>query len=382
MQGVVEPAGVAAPQDYSVAEFVDALRADLAARGHSDIRVEPDGLVAHVEDAILVLDRVYRDLQHLDAAQRIECLRAGLDAAVRRPPSTWAEAGPLLRAILRPVSYTNAVTTDGNRPWIRRLWPFVHELAVIDTGDAVFVVGQRDTAAWGVSGEQMFATARGNIAALYPPQPQPERVGQLIGDGRSYCDSAVLVPGWLDAFDVGEGARPLVFFPGDDALLVCTDDPQVAPAFFAAAERRYHAAVVAVSPQAYTIVGGTIVALDNAGAGPMRPLAVRARSVLAATEYQRQATRLRIGGVQVVDTPRGACTMAVWDEGQRWALPRADYVLLRPADGSAPLALPFAVLIDIVGAVTDLDVLPLRWRMPGWPEPELLEILRAHAVAW
>jgi hypothetical protein len=384
MQGVVELADLASPRGYPVTEFADAVRADLAGRGHLDVRLELGGLIVHVAGTVLLLDRLYRELQRGAPGERAGRIRAGLDAALRPPPPTWAEAQPLLRAVLRSASYTNAVTTDANRPWIRALWPFVHELAVLDIGEATFVVGQRDTAAWGVGGERMFAAARANIAARYPPQPQPQRVGHLLGDGRSYCDSAVLVPGWLNAFDPGEGPRSLVFFPGDEVLLVCTDDPAVAPAFFAAAEKLYRDAAVGISPQAYTVAGDRIVGLDAAGAGPARSLAVRARSVLAAAEYLEQAQRLGIGGtaVELVDTPRGVCTMTVWAEGQPWSLPQTDYVTLRPADLSVPITVPFAVLADIVGAVPDPEVLPVRWRMPGWPAPEVLAVLGAHAVMW
>lgn len=384
MQGVVELADIASPRSYPLAEFSDAVRADLAGRGHRDARLELGGLIVHVAGAVALLDRLYRDLQHTAPTGLTDRIRVALDAALRPPPPTWAQAQPLLRSVLRPASYTNAVTTDAARPWIRVLWPFVHELAVLDIGEVTFVVGQRDTADWGVSGERMFAAARANIAALYPPQPPPQRVGHLLGDGRSYCDSAVLVPGWLNAFDPGEGPRSLVFFPGDEVLLVCTDDPAVAPAFFAAAEQLYRDAAVGISPQAYTVAGDTIVGLDAAGAGPARSLALRARSVLAAAEYQRQADRLRIGGaaVELIDTPRGVCTMTVWAEGQPWSLPQTDYVLLRPADPSAPITVPFAVLADIVGAVPDPEVLPVRWLMPGWPAPQVLAVLGAHALSW
>ena len=263
-----EVADIELVHPYPVAEFVDAVLAELRAAGHADAHFEPTGfLVRFNGDQRVSVDRLYLELQHMPADTRAAHIRARLDAGLRPLPVSWPEAQPLLRSVLRPASYTAAVTADVNRPWIRPLWPFVHELAVVDTGDARAVVTQRDTDNWGVGGERMFAVARSNIAARYPPQPQQERVGHLRGDGHSYCDSAALVPGWLSSFATDSGPRPLVFFPGDEVLLVCTDDPAVAPEFFAAAERLYRQAVVPVSPQGYTIAGDTIVPLDRGRAG-------------------------------------------------------------------------------------------------------------------
>ncbi|HEX5142719.1 MAG TPA: hypothetical protein VFW21_02495, partial [Mycobacterium sp.] len=225
------------------------------------------------------------------------------------------------------------------------------------------------------------------------PQPQTERVGQLLGDGASYCDSAVLVAGWLSGFagdGVGGDNRPLVFFPGDEVLLVCTDDPQVAPAFFDAAERVYRDADIPISPQAYTIVGERIVPCDAAGPGPVRPWAMRARSVLAATEYEAQAERLLrdhadrltadVGSVQLIDTPAGVRTLTAWRQGSPWLLPRTDYVLVAGPDEQ--FVVPFGVLADVVGLIAGHELLPPRCAVTRWPSAEEMAALRAHAVSF
>ena len=377
---------------YPVAEFVDAVLAELHGRGHVDARFEAAGFLVRLDaDRRLLVDRLFAELQQVPADARPGHIAARVDAALRPLPAVWPEVSPLLRAVLRPASYTGAVTADGNRPWIRPLWPFVHVLALVDTGAARAVVTARDTAAWGVSGEQMFAAARSNIAARYPPQPQPERVGFLRGDGNSYCDSAVLVTGWLNAFADDAGPRPLVFFPGDEVLLVCTDDPEVAPEFFAAAERIHRQAVVPISPQAYTIVGDTLLPLDLAGPGPARSLAVRARSVLADAEYRVQTERLarhfaeqtqdvQVASVQLIETPRGSCTMTIWPDGTPVLLPEADYVTLLSADQTDYFTVPFGVLADVLGLLTDAELMPVRFPVTGWPDAATLAVLRDHAV--
>lgn len=377
---------------YPVAEFVDAVLAELRGRGHAEARFDEAGFLAQLDDdGRILLDRVFYELQNIPADARAGHIAARIDAALRPLPAGWVEVQPLLRAVLRPAGYTGAVTADDNRPWIRPLWPFVHELGIVDTGDARRVVTARDTAGWGVSGDQMFAAARNNIAARYPPQPQSERVGYLRGDGNSYCDSAVLVPGWLNFFADESGPRPLVFFPGDEMLLVCTDDPEVAPEFFATAERIHRQAVVPISPQAYTIVGDTVLPLDVAGPSPVRSLAVRARSVLADAEYRVQTERLQryfaeqtadvaAAAVQLIEAPRGSCTMTVWPQGAPVLLPETDYVTFLSADQTDYFTVPFGVVADVVGLVADPELVPVRYPVPDWPDDELLAVLRDHAV--
>lgn len=378
---------------YPTAEFVDVLLAELRVTGHADARFDDAGFLVVLDGVRRILvDRLYLELQHIPDADRAARIAAGVAAALRPLPAGWPEVQPLLRAVLRSAGFTAAVTDDDNRPWIRPLWPFVNELVVVDNGDARTVVTQRDTAGWGVRGGQLFAAARDNIAARYPPQSQPLQVGHLRGDGRSYCDSAALVPGWLSSFAVPGGARPLVFFPGDEVLLVCTDDPAVAPDFFAATERLYRQAAVPISPQGYTIVGERIVPLDAAGPGPTRALAVRARAVHADAEYLTQTERLQryfaerqlraqAAPVQLIGTPRGASTMTVWRDGLELLLPGADYVTFLSADQTDYFTVPFPVAADIVGLVRDPGLVPVRYPVDGWPDPETVAVLRAHAVA-
>ncbi len=392
MQNVAGIADVQRVRHYPVPEFVDAVLAELRVQGYPVARFDHAGFLVRLDgERWVLLDRVYNELQQLSGPERHEHLRARLSAGMRPPPGDWAEAQPMLRSVLRPASYAGALTAADNRPWIRALWPFVHELAVLDTGDARSVVTQRETAMWGIGGERMFAAARGNIAAHYPPQRQQQRVGHLLGDGSSYCDSAVLVPGWLSAFAGDDGQHPLAFFPGDEVLLVCTDDPEVAPEFFRTAERLYRDAAAPISPQAYTIAGGTIVPLDAAGPSPLRPLAVRARSVLAEAEYLAQTERLQMfyaeqmadvqaGSVQLIETARGACTMTVWGDGLAWVLPQADYVAFVSADRTDNFTVPFPVVADVVGFVPEPDLLPLRYAVTGWPPADIVETLRGHCV--
>ena len=340
-----EVADIELVHPYPVAEFVDAVLAELRAAGHADAHFEPSGFLVRFDgDQRILVDRLYHELQNMPADTRAAHIRARLDAELRPLPVSWPEAAA--------AAALGAAPGELHRGGHRRRQPAVDPPAVAvrpRTGGRRHgrracrrhSARHRQTGAWAAS--RCSPSPASNIAARYPPQPQQERVGHLRGDGHSYCDSAALVPGWLSSFATDSGPRPLVFFPGDEVLLVCTDDPEVAPEFFAAAERLYRQAVVPVSPQGYTIAGDTIVPLDRAGPTPVRSLAVRARSVLADGEYLAQTERLQryfaeqvldaqAGSVQLIETPRGSCTMTVWGEESSWLLPETDYVTFLSAD--------------------------------------------------
>ena len=295
MQDVAGIADVQRVRHYPVPEFVDAVLAELRVQGYPVARFDHAGFLVRLDgERWVLLDRVYNELQQLSGPERHEHLRARLSAGMRPPPGDWAEAQPMLRSVLRPASYAGAVTAADNRPWIRALWPFVHELAVLDTGDARSVVTQRETAMWGIGGERMFAVARGNIAARYPPQRNNSgwvtcsATGTVTAIRPRLCrDGSVRSPATTDR----------VRWSSSRATKCCwcaPTTPRWRRSSSRTAERLYRDAAVPISPQAYTIAGDTIVPLDAAGPSPLRSLAVRARSVLADGEYLAQTERLQM----------------------------------------------------------------------------------------
>ena len=119
---------------------------------------------------------------------------------------------------------------------------------------------------------------------------------------------------------------------------------------------------------------------------------MRARSVLAEREYLVQGQRLQqyfaqtgtdaeAAPLQMIETPRGSCTMTVWRQGTPGLLPGADYLTLLPADQSRPVTVPFPVLADVLGWQPEADLVPLRFAAERWPDDQTLGVLRAHAVA-
>lgn len=310
------------------------------------------------------------------------------------PPMNWAEAQPLLRPVLRPQSYVNHLVNDGAQPWVRPVFPFINEMVVVDLPTTRAMVTQSETEGWGITGEQAFAVARENLSAHQQTFTPGEKLSVKDGDGGSYVDSMILASGWLGSLSVADGPRPLVFFPGDGVLLIGTDAADDAPGLFEVAEQMYVDSDQPVSPQGYTIKGSTIVPFDQAGPHPLRNLGLRARALLASSEYHQQTEFLRdhyqrelfpqyVGEAQVIETAWGLRSLAVWGEGIPWELPHTDYVTFvagAPSNVSDTFTVPFATVIDVVGipAVSGID--PVRYRADEWPSPEILATLKAHAV--
>ncbi|WKG02337.1 hypothetical protein [Mycolicibacterium sp. HK-90] len=315
-----------------------------------------------------------------------------MDVFAQGVPVDWSQARPLLRPVLRPQSYVTATTQRDDPIWARQLWPLVSELAVVDLPDRRVVVTVAATERWGVTGLDAFAAARENLAARSPEVTPGQKVMLRDADGGTYVDALIVVDGWLSSLAVPGQGQPLVFMPGDGALLVGTDDPADAPGLFEAAERMYLDADRFISPQAYTIGDGTIVPLDLAGPHPMRHLALRARAVQATREYGSQTDFLQdhyeremipqyVGRVGAVETPWGVRTLSVWGKGAEWDLPETDYIMIGTnQDGSDLFTIPFGVLVDAIGLRPLPGPVPARYRTPPFPSVEILTELRAHAV--
>ncbi len=309
-------------------------------------------------------------------------------------PMDWADAQPLLRPVLRPQSYVNHLVNAGAQPWVRPVFPFINEMVVVDLPTVRAMVTPVETSAWGITGDQAFATARENLSARQQTFEPGEKFLLKDADGGTYVDSMILATGWLDSLAVAGGPRPLVFFPGDGVLLLGTDAPEDAADLFAAAEQLYLDADQPISPQGYTIAGTIIAPFDQAGPHPLRALALRARTLLATKEYSHQTGFLRehyerelfphsVGDAQMIETAWGPRTTAVWSQSVSSELPQTDYVTFLigdPAEASNKFTVPFAVVVDAVGILPVAAINPVRYRAGEWPSPELLATLKAHAI--
>jgi len=306
-------------------------------------------------------------------------------------PQTWDEVRPLLRSILRPATYASLLKPGDAVAWRIPATQFLHELVAIDRPEMRLIVTMDNTATWGVTDVDIFTAGRENVARLNPVSANEPGGGMFVdADQSSYITSAILTPGWLASFAEPGGPRPLAFMPNEDTLIIGTDDPQEAPGLFDVAEKMYLESERNVSPEGFTLCGGQVMPFDKAGPHPLRRRAIQARTCAAVRQYSEQAEFLKqqyeeelieafVASTEVLNTGHGMGSVAVWGEGVIYDLPEVDYILFMNHDGH--FAVPFAVVVDLVGIQPTPGFFPPRYRVNGWPEPEVLAALRFHAVA-
>jgi hypothetical protein len=188
------------------------------------------------------------------------------------------------------------------------------------------------------------------------------------------------------------GTRTIALMPDEDTLIVGHDDPEQGAQFFEAAEQIYRDAERPVSPEAFIEVNGQVVSFDRCGLHPLRRLALRARSYEVERVYNEQAEFLsrmyqeqqfacHAPPTYLIDVGDRTATAAAWGQGVVADLPEVDYVFFLGAGaGGERFAVPFPVVVDIVGLLPSAGFYPPRYRVTGWPARDVLELLRFHAL--
>lgn len=374
-------------------DILNAMVAELNSRGVAGARVDHDLSIRRTDGHRLVVDLgpVVAELLQMSGRDRPQSIKSLLDSVAQTPmPASWSEAAPLLRPVLRAAPYANAVRSDHGVPWVRPLSRFVHELVVLDLPYGPVVVMQHDTRAWGVTAEQLFSAARGNLAKRFPVPSRDQRQSVQL-DEHGFPDVAALAPGWLASFAEPGGPRPLAFWPGDDTLVLGHDDPESARWLHDYADGRYRRASRPLTTQGFTVDGGQLVPFEEAGRHPSRRSAITARTTVACAQYGTQTTFLeqlyQREGVDVyvarasgLKTPEGPVTCTIWGDYRVYELPEVDYVFFLEGATGERFLVPFGVVLDLTGIRPTPGYFPPRYRVYGWPEPDVVAALRRHAV--
>ncbi|MEV7625424.1 hypothetical protein [Actinoplanes sp. NPDC089786] len=270
-------------------------------------------------------------------------------------PRDWAEVCPMLRPLLRPAHLRAGIPASGpDAPLRRPRLPFLSEFVVVDQPDTMTYVGADQVASWGVTADEVFAAARGNLsgAVLHGVADEPVIV-QFAGDG-AYWTSHLLLDGWLARLSAQVGGEPVAFAPDHATLIVTADGSAHLPELFARAEVMYLASPRAITPMAYVSgPGGRTIPYQAAPGEPLHDCVRRAETIQRIQEYARQAETLP--GATELTLVDGLRTRAVATPGA--LLPAADEVdwdgTIRPWSDARPELTP----------VPDLD--PPRWTRPA-----------------
>lgn len=345
--------------------------------------------------AWLYLSNVYRETASAPRAQRRQRL-AQLVRLMIAPGSTdgWAAVRPKLRPVLRPQTFGQGGPPGIRPPLSRAALPYLHELVVVDQREAMAYVTPARLPEWGVTADEVFAAARENLAeiarrSLERPWPTEPAMISMIDDGDGYFTSLPLAPGWLA--EVGErlGGPVLAFVPDNHTLLLCPPPADAGP-LYGLVEKQFHEAVRSLSPVGYVAdpVGRVVAYAPPPGHRHEFP-ARRAEAVLAATEYGSQrdwlTSQYEQGGIDVhigrliaaVPPDGPAETIATWVDGITSLLPAARLISF-VRNGEVAFRVPWRRVAEHVDLRAEPLLAPARYRVDGWPPPDVMARLRDH----
>lgn len=345
----------------------------------------------------LYLNNVFQETREASRTERDERIARFVRTFLDAPPvpAGWLDVRPMLRPVLRPATFTLGAPNGAKVPLRRPAFPYLNEMVVIDTPDAMRYVTTSTLADWGVTETQVFDAARTNLAALSavaPPSGEPAAL-RLIDDGNAYFVSRLLVDGWLARLAPHVGGRPVAFAPDVNTLMVVRDEPEELARVLAVVEDEYRRAPRSVSPCAYTVDDrGAAVPYPVTPDHPAGAAAGRAAAILAGDEYAAQASWLAreherdgtdvfVARLMVVGRPDGTTfTAATWSRDVDTLLPQADVVGIYEGEDQLFYA-RWATLEREVDLEPEPGLDPVRYRLRSWPPDGVVQRLRAAAVA-
>lgn len=358
-------------------------------------------LVGENDSGRIYLENTFRESEQASVQEQSMRIRRLVDAVVGATAGkdTWEQARPRLRPVLRAGTFGAGVVSGPTALVSRPALPFLIEAVVVDEPTSMAYVTQARLAGWGVTADEVFATARANLSALVHVTDEPPSEGpvvlRFVDDGDGYFTSWLLVDGFLAGMADRVGGRPVAFVPDRDNLLVIADQPGLVDKIYEWVEELYRNAARAVSPVAYTVNDrGAVVPFTAPPGSDLAAVVHRAEVLLAATEYaaqkealdaahQRDDIDIFVGSVLVLDRPDTPTTsVAVWADDVDTLLPQADLVAFPPngnVDGK-PLTVPFAVVAREALLVPEPDYAPLRYRVTRWPAEPVMARLGQCAV--
>ncbi|GAA4258673.1 hypothetical protein [Dactylosporangium darangshiense] len=349
--------------------------------------------------AIAYLGNLYRECARAARGERRARIATFLSAMIYNPgtPQSWEEVAPLLRPLLRTVTFGGGVEREQARPLRRPAWPYLAEFVVVDQPTSMAYVTPKQARDWGVTERIVYDQARRNMAELArrtgeaSDAPGPRPLIRMVESGDAYWASHLFVDGWLAGQRSRVGGTPLLFVPDTTAVLLvgrtAQDTPESLAKLFELVEAEFRDAPRPISPMAFTAGDdGAVVPYLAPPGDPMYDITHRSAVLMASSEYAAQAQHLQteafVASCGIAQRQDGTVfSWASWAEGVDTLLPRADFVAFT---AEAEDAEPFLVAWDVLEREVDLEpepgVEPERYRLRGWPHPGVVERLRRAAT--
>lgn len=357
----------------------------------------------------IYLENTFRETQEGPADYQATRIRRLVDAVVGSSTGkrSWVQVRDKLRLVLRAgtfgVGVINSSTTNlshNSMSYLSRpAQPFLIEAVVVDEPTSMAYVTQHQLAEWGVTADEVFATARANLAARVPQPGEPPAEGsamlRFVDSGDAYFTSMLLVDGFLAGLASRVGGRPVAFVPDRDTLIVVAASDGMAP-IYELVEDQYRKAPRSISPVGYTVDDrGSVIPFTAPPGSPLASVVHRAEVVLAAEEYaaqkraldsahERDGIDIFVASVLVAERPGASVTsVTVWPVDVDTLLPQADHVAFPPAEpggGARPLTVPFPVVAREAALLPEPEYSPPRYRVARWPDEPVMARLRANAV--
>ncbi len=310
---------------------------------------------------------------------------------------SWDEVRTRLRPVLRPDTFGQAGPMGMVPPLSRAALPHLRELVVVDRPESMAYVTPPRLEEWGVSADDVFAAARQNLAELAEQSlrqhwPDGNAMVRMVDSGDGYFTSLLLAPGWLAGVSERMGEPVVAFVPDVNTVLLCPADGGAATALHTIVESEFSEAARSISLVGYIAGdGGRVVPYAPPPGHPAHPAAQRARVLLTVTQYRSQTEWLSaqyaehgidvyVGGLLAAagaDEP--PFTVASWGDGIESLLPEADFIAFAGPDGVWG-RVPWDAVARLVPLAPEPLLTPARYRVGGWPAPDVMQQLRAYAV--
>jgi hypothetical protein len=340
----------------------------------------------------------YGDCEGASLEERRERIERLMPITVKAPAGDpWESVRSKVRPVLRPVMFGQADVTRLAPPISRPAMPHVRQLLVVDRPESMTYVVPQHLNGWGVKVDDVFRAASGNLERLATESlqrrwPTDTSMVRMVDTGDGFYPSLLLAPGWLAGVCERRGVRTIAFVPDTNTVMLCDLPAYGMGRLYEMVERQYVGAARRLSPVGY-VAGdrGEVVPYAPPADHPDHLAARRAEALLAVNEYGAQTQWLtrefeqagidvsvgRLWAAAPPDTP--AITVATWVDGITSLLPRAEFISFVRDGVHGPLV-AWQTAAELVDLRPEPLLTPVRYRVGGWPAPEVMDALRARAV--